>query len=35
MHPDREIDIADVCAKRSHQKQKNVVWKMSKLWNFF
>ena len=22
MHPDREIDIADVCAKRSHQKQK-------------
>ena len=35
MHPDREIDIADVCAKRSHQKQKKFSLENVKTLEFF
>ena len=35
MHPDREIDIADVCAKRSHQKQQIISLENVKTLEFF
>ena len=35
MHPDREIDIADVCDKRSHQKQKKCSLENVKTLEFF